>query len=84
MCKLMVFTHRVESKIWDTTIVSNRSQYVDFILPYAESGFTMMVPIKEEKIVSNLARLVVAIWFLASTTNIDVNLHNKSDINANI
>ncbi|KAH0730268.1 hypothetical protein KY289_001456 [Solanum tuberosum] len=32
----------------DTTIVSNRSQFVDFTLPYTESGVTMMVPIKDD------------------------------------
>lgn len=33
----------------DITIVANRSQYVDFTLPYTESGVSMIVPIKEDK-----------------------------------
>ncbi|KAM3686050.1 hypothetical protein ACB098_11G170600 [Castanea mollissima] len=31
----------------DTTIIANRSKYVDFTLPYTESGVTMVVPIKD-------------------------------------
>ncbi|KAL4600885.1 hypothetical protein ACB092_11G232400 [Castanea dentata] len=31
----------------DTTIIANRSKYVDFTLPYIESGVTMVVPIKD-------------------------------------
>ncbi|KAL4653335.1 hypothetical protein ACB092_01G295300 [Castanea dentata] len=31
----------------DTTIIANRSNYVDFTLPYTESGVTMVVPIKD-------------------------------------
>ncbi|KAL2236872.1 UNVERIFIED_CONTAM: Glutamate receptor 2.7 [Sesamum indicum] len=33
----------------DVTIVGNRSQYVDFTLPYTESGVSMVVPIKDDK-----------------------------------
>ncbi|KAM4077503.1 hypothetical protein ACJW30_12G142800 [Castanea mollissima] len=31
----------------DTTIIANRSNYVDFTLPYTESGVTMVVPIND-------------------------------------
>lgn len=30
------------------TIVANRSQYVDFTLPYTESGVSMVVPLKKK------------------------------------
>ncbi|XP_047972412.1 glutamate receptor 2.2-like [Salvia hispanica] len=33
----------------DVTIVANRSQYVDFTLPYTESGVSMIVPLKDVK-----------------------------------
>lgn len=33
--------------VGDTTIVSNRSQFIDFTLPFTDSGVTMMVPIKD-------------------------------------
>lgn len=33
----------------DLTIVANRSQYVDFTLPYTESGVSMVVPIQDDK-----------------------------------
>ncbi|KAK8654941.1 hypothetical protein V6N13_107536 [Hibiscus sabdariffa] len=33
--------------VGDTTIVANRSIYVDFTLPYTESGVSMLVPIRE-------------------------------------
>ncbi|KAK6140933.1 hypothetical protein DH2020_025326 [Rehmannia glutinosa] len=39
----------------DITIIANRSQYIDFTLPYTDSG---------ERVVSNLARFVLIIWFL--------------------
>ena len=31
----------------DTTIIANRTNYIDFTLPYTESGVTMVVPIKD-------------------------------------
>ncbi|KAK6140849.1 hypothetical protein DH2020_025381 [Rehmannia glutinosa] len=33
----------------DVTIIANRSQYVDFTLPYTESGISMVVPIQDDK-----------------------------------
>ncbi|KAK4737526.1 hypothetical protein R3W88_001223 [Solanum pinnatisectum] len=43
-----VFLGNFDVVVGDTTIVSNRSQFVDFTLPYSESGVTMMVPIKDD------------------------------------
>ncbi|KAL9684214.1 hypothetical protein QQ045_021648 [Rhodiola kirilowii] len=34
--------------VGDVTILANRSQYVSFTQPYAESGLTMIVPVKIE------------------------------------
>lgn len=38
-----------DAAVGDVTIVANRSQYVDFTLPYTESGVSMVVAIKDEK-----------------------------------
>ena len=38
-----------DAVVGDTTIRENRSKYVDFTLPYTESGIVMVVPIKEKK-----------------------------------
>ncbi|EOY20467.1 Glutamate receptor, partial [Theobroma cacao] len=38
-----------DAVVGDTTIVANRSQYVDFTLPYTESGVSMIVPIRDNR-----------------------------------
>ncbi|MCD7446414.1 hypothetical protein HAX54_006023 [Datura stramonium] len=43
-----VFLGNFDVVVGDTTIVSNRSQFIDFTLPYTESGVTMMVPFKDD------------------------------------
>ena len=35
--------------VGDTTIIANRSLYVDFTLPYTESGVSMIVPIIDKR-----------------------------------
>lgn len=40
---------RFDAVVGDTTIIANRSLYVDFTLPYTESGVSMVVPLKEDK-----------------------------------
>ncbi|KAJ6373288.1 hypothetical protein OIU76_027595 [Salix suchowensis] len=40
-----VYLKNFDAVVGDTTIVFNRSQYVDFTLPYTESGISMIVPI---------------------------------------
>ncbi|CAL9061805.1 unnamed protein product [Musa banksii] len=37
-----------DALVGDITIVANRSQYVDFTLPYTESGVSMVVPLKKK------------------------------------
>lgn len=34
--------------VGDITVIANRSQYVDFTLPYTESGVSMIVPVKDQ------------------------------------
>ena len=38
---------KFDAVIGDTTIVANRSSYVDFTLPYSESGVSMVVLMKD-------------------------------------
>ncbi|KAG6387881.1 hypothetical protein SASPL_153076 [Salvia splendens] len=38
-----------DAAVGDVTIIASRSQYVDFTLPYTESGVSMVVPIKNDK-----------------------------------
>ncbi|KAG5225148.1 glutamate receptor [Salix suchowensis] len=42
-----VFLRKYDAVVGDTTIVFNRSSYVDFTLPYMESGVSMIVPVTE-------------------------------------
>ncbi|OIT29130.1 glutamate receptor 2.7 [Nicotiana attenuata] len=43
-----LFLGNFDAVVGDTTIFANRSQYVDFTLPYTESGVAMVVPIKDK------------------------------------
>ncbi|KAL8130664.1 hypothetical protein V2J09_019819 [Rumex salicifolius] len=43
-----VYYQRFDAVVGDVTIVANRSLYVDFTLPYTESGVTMVAPIKDK------------------------------------
>ncbi|XP_078438796.1 glutamate receptor 2.9-like isoform X2 [Wolffia australiana] len=42
-----VFLQEFDGVVGDVTIVANRSQYVDFTLPFTDSGVTMVVPVRE-------------------------------------
>ncbi|KAL6295914.1 hypothetical protein ACE6H2_004056 [Prunus campanulata] len=44
-----VFLGNYDAAVGDITIRANRSLYVDFTLPYTESGVSMIVPIKDNK-----------------------------------
>ncbi|XP_033516810.2 glutamate receptor 2.1-like [Nicotiana tomentosiformis] len=63
-----VFLGTFDAVAGDTTIVSNRSQYVDFTLPYTESGVTMMVPIKDDNSNSAWVFLKPLTWELWLTS----------------
>lgn len=59
---------RFNAVVGDTTILANRSQYVDFTLPYTESGVSMVVPIKEDKIKNEwifLKPLTTDLWLVS-------------------
>lgn len=38
-----------DGAVGDTTILANRSNYVDFALPYSETGVVFVVPVKDER-----------------------------------
>ncbi|KAE8704492.1 hypothetical protein F3Y22_tig00110450pilonHSYRG00379 [Hibiscus syriacus] len=44
-----VYYGNYDAVVGDVTIVANRSLYVDFTLPYTESGVSMLVPIRDNK-----------------------------------
>ncbi|KAI3852915.1 hypothetical protein MKX03_027555 [Papaver bracteatum] len=43
-----VYAQKFDAVVGDVTITANRSTYVDFTLPYTASGFSMIVPVKED------------------------------------
>lgn len=43
-----VHTQKYDAVVGDTTIIANRSNYVDFTLPYTESGVSMVVLVKKD------------------------------------
>ncbi|RVW72750.1 Glutamate receptor 2.7 [Vitis vinifera] len=44
-----VYLQKYDAVVGDTTILANRSLYVDFTLPYTESGVSMIVPIVDRR-----------------------------------
>ncbi|XP_072981090.1 glutamate receptor 2.7-like isoform X1 [Typha angustifolia] len=43
-----VYLKKFDAVVGDTTIVANRTNYVDFTLPYTESGVSMIVAVQED------------------------------------
>ncbi|XP_039119938.1 glutamate receptor 2.7-like [Dioscorea cayenensis subsp. rotundata] len=43
-----VYLKKYDVVVGDITVIANRSQYVDFTLPYTESGVSMIVPVKDQ------------------------------------
>ncbi|KAG6626644.1 hypothetical protein CIPAW_15G064800 [Carya illinoinensis] len=44
-----VYQGKFDAVVGDTTIIENRSRYVDFTLPYTESGVSMVVPLRDRR-----------------------------------
>ncbi|KAF5468331.1 hypothetical protein F2P56_012489 [Juglans regia] len=44
-----VYQGNFDAAVGDTTIIENRSRYVDFTLPYTESGVSMVVPLRDSR-----------------------------------
>lgn len=59
-----VYLQKADIVVGDTTIVANRSLYVDFTLPYTESGVNMLVPIKDNNAKKALIFLRPLSWDL--------------------
>lgn len=58
----------LDAVVGDVTITSNRSQYVDFTLPYTELGMGMVMPIETGKTKSMwvfLKPLTVDLWLVS-------------------
>lgn len=58
----------LDAVVGDVTITSNRSQYVDFTLPYTELGMGMVMPIETGKTKSMwvfLEPLTVDLWLVS-------------------
>lgn len=49
VCMIHIQAQKFDAVIGDMTIVANRTKYVDFALPYTESGVSMVVKIKKEE-----------------------------------
>ncbi|KAF9618747.1 hypothetical protein IFM89_002442 [Coptis chinensis] len=47
--KTVYYCKSVDAVVGDFTILANRSNYVDFTQPYAESALTMVVPVKSKE-----------------------------------
>lgn len=45
----MITGQKYDAVVGDVTIIANRSNYVDFTLPYTESGVSMIALVKENK-----------------------------------
>ncbi|CAI0376703.1 unnamed protein product [Linum tenue] len=63
-----VFLGNFECMIADTTVIANRSNYVDFTLPYTESGVSMLVPVKPNGSKNAWSFLKPLTWDLWVTT----------------
>ncbi|XP_039146868.1 glutamate receptor 2.7-like [Dioscorea cayenensis subsp. rotundata] len=44
-----VYLKRYDAVVGDITVIANRSQYVDFTMPYTESGVFMVVPVRDRR-----------------------------------
>ncbi|KAG7554891.1 Solute-binding protein family 3/N-terminal domain of MltF [Arabidopsis suecica] len=66
-----VFLGEFDGAVGDTTILANRSAYVDFALPYSETGIVVVVPVKDEREKGKwvfLKPLTKELWFLTAAS----------------
>ncbi|XP_048332067.2 glutamate receptor 2.9 [Ziziphus jujuba] len=63
-----VYIGKLDAAVGDITIRANRSLYVDFTLPYTESGVSMVVPIKDSRRKDAWVFLKPLTWDLWLTT----------------
>uniref|UniRef100_A0A1D1Y6Y1 Glutamate receptor n=1 Tax=Anthurium amnicola TaxID=1678845 RepID=A0A1D1Y6Y1_9ARAE len=63
-----IHLQKFDAVVGDITITSNRSQFVDFTLPYTPRGVSMVVPVKDHRGMSGwifLKPLVLELWLAA-------------------
>ncbi|KAF8015220.1 hypothetical protein BT93_H0889 [Corymbia citriodora subsp. variegata] len=63
-----VYYQNYDAVVGDMTIIANRSSYVEFTLPYTESGVSMLVPYKDNKSKNAWVFLKPLTWDLWLTT----------------
>ncbi|XP_018721911.2 glutamate receptor 2.7 [Eucalyptus grandis] len=63
-----VYNQNYDAVVGDTTIIANRSSYVEFTLPYTQSGVSMLVPYKDNKSKNAWVFLKPLTWDLWLTT----------------
>ncbi|CAI0438638.1 unnamed protein product [Linum tenue] len=63
-----VFLGNFDAVVGDTTVIANRSNYVDFTLPYTESGVSMVVPVRPDGSKNAWLFLKPLTWDLWMTT----------------
>ncbi|WOL06456.1 glutamate receptor 2.7 [Canna indica] len=60
-----VYLKNFDAVVGDTTIIANRTQFVDFTMPYTESGGSMVVAVEEDKSMNMwifLEPLTIKLW----------------------
>ncbi|XP_006845557.3 glutamate receptor 2.7 [Amborella trichopoda] len=63
-----VFLGKYDAVVGDVTIEANRWRYVDFTPPYTDTGMSMIVPMREERVSRALTFLKPFTWELGMTT----------------
>ncbi|KAJ1387550.1 Solute-binding protein family 3/N-terminal domain of MltF [Sesbania bispinosa] len=92
----LVYNKTFDAVVGDITILADRMQYVDFTLPYTESGLSIIVPAKSEDTalifmkpftwemwmvtVSILIYTMLAVWYLERDSNPEFNCPWKNQI----
>ncbi|CAB4269251.1 unnamed protein product [Prunus armeniaca] len=61
-----VYLKNYDAVVGDTTITSNRSQYVDFTIPYTDFGVGMLVPNEKDNMWIFLKPLSTGLWIASA------------------
>ncbi|XP_019097967.1 PREDICTED: glutamate receptor 2.5 isoform X2 [Camelina sativa] len=72
-----VFLGVFDGAVGDTTILANRSHYVDFALPYSETGVVFVVPVKDGKEKGEwvfLKPLTMELWLITAASFIYIGI----------
>ncbi|TKY71790.1 Glutamate receptor 2.7 [Spatholobus suberectus] len=96
----LVYNKTYDAVVGDMTILEERLQYVDFTVPYAESGLSMIVPAKSEESAwmftkpftlelwmvtgAILIYTMLAVWYLERESNPEFHGNWKSQISTDL